>query len=189
MTSSLIQLLAFDKLIGNNYATWKTNLNTILVIDDLQFILTEECPPIPSSNANRTVRDAYNRWIRVNDKVHAYILANISDVLAKKHESMGTTKKIMEFLRGMFGQPSFSLRHDSIKYIYNCSMKEGASVREHVLNMMVHFNVAEVNEVVVDEKSQIGFILESLPKSFLQFCTNALMNKIEYNLTTLLNEL
>ena len=43
---------------------------------------------------------------------------------------------------------------------------------------MVHYNIVEVNEAIIDEKSQVNFILESLSKSFLPFCTNALMNKI-----------
>ncbi|XP_038880329.1 uncharacterized protein LOC120071969 [Benincasa hispida] len=98
-----VQLLASDKLTGDNYATWKLKLNTILVIDDLQCILTKECPPIPSSNANRNVRDAYDRWIRANEKACAYILASISDVLAKKHESMSIARGIMESLHRMFG--------------------------------------------------------------------------------------
>ena len=102
---------------------------------------------------------------------------------------MGTAKEIMQSLKGMFGQTSFSLRHDAIKYVYNCRMKEGTSGREHVLGVMVHFNVAEVNGAVIDEKSQVNFIMESLPKSFFQFRTNAMMNKIEYNLTALHNEL
>ncbi|KAA0051499.1 gag/pol protein [Cucumis melo var. makuwa] len=62
-------------------------------------------------------------------------------------------------------------------------MNEGASVREHVINMMVHFNVAEMNEVVIDEASQVIFILESIPESFLQFRSNVV------TLTILLNEL
>ncbi|TYK28994.1 gag/pol protein [Cucumis melo var. makuwa] len=41
-------------------------------------------------------------------------------------------------------------------------MKERTSIREHVLDMMMHFNIAE---------------------------TNASLNKIEFTLTTLLNEL
>ena len=52
MTNSIVQLLASEKLNGDNYTTWKSNLNTILVIEDLKFVLTEECPPNPSSNAN-----------------------------------------------------------------------------------------------------------------------------------------
>ncbi|KAA0046799.1 gag/pol protein [Cucumis melo var. makuwa] len=47
----------------------------------------------------------------------------------------------------------------------------------------------EMNEVVIDEASQVSFILESLPESFLQFRSNATMNKISYNLMTLLKEL
>ena len=117
MTNSIVQLLASEKLNGDNYTTWKSNLNTILVIDDLRFVLTKECSRNPSSNATRTVRDAYDRWIKENDKARVYILANIFDVLAKKHDVMGTAKEIMESLKGMFGQPSFSLRHEPIKYI------------------------------------------------------------------------
>ena len=189
MTNSIVQLLASEKLNGDNYATLKSNLNTILVIDDLMFVLTEEFPPNPTSNANKTVWDAYDRWTKANEKAQVYILASLSDVLAKKHDVMGTAKEVRESLKWMFGQPSFSLRHDAIKYIYNCRMKEGTSVREHVLDIMVHFNVAKENGDVIDEKSQVSFIMESLSKSFFQFRTNVMMNKIEYNLTALLNEL
>ena len=55
MASSFIQLLASNKLNGDNYGTWKSNLNTILVMDDLRFVLTEEHPRVPSLTANRNV--------------------------------------------------------------------------------------------------------------------------------------
>ena len=187
MSTSIVQL-ASEKLNGDNYGTWKSNLNTILVIDNLRFVLTEECP-VPAQNANRTVRDVHDRWTKANEKAKVYILASISDILSKKHEKMVTAKEIMDSLQALFGQPSSSAMHDAIKYVYNCRMKEGTNVREHVLDMMVHFNIAEVNGAVMNEKSQVGFIMESLPKSFFQFRTNAMMNKIDYNLTTLLNEL
>ncbi|XP_038880435.1 uncharacterized protein LOC120072089 [Benincasa hispida] len=103
---SLVQLLASDKLTRDNYVMWKSNLNTILVIDDLWFILTKEYPLVPGSNANLNVRNAYERWIRANEKARAYIIANISDVLAKKNESMNTTKEIMESLHGLDNLPS-----------------------------------------------------------------------------------
>ncbi|KAA0032887.1 gag/pol protein [Cucumis melo var. makuwa] len=68
----------------------------------------------------------------------------------------------MDSLSEMFGQPSWFLRPEAFKHIYTKKMKEGNSVREHVLDMMMHFNIAE---------------------------TNASLNKIELTLTTLLNEL
>ena len=68
-------------------------------------------------------------------------------------------------------------------------MKEGTLAREDVLDMMVQFNITEENGEVIDECNQVVFIMESLPKSFLQFRNNVMMNRIQYNLTSLLNEL
>ncbi|KAA0059677.1 gag/pol protein [Cucumis melo var. makuwa] len=161
MNSSIVQLLAFEKLNGDNYAAWKSNLNTILVVDDLRFVLTEECPQTPASNANQTSPKAYDRWIKANEKACVYILASMSDVLAKKYESLTTAKEIMDSLKGMFGQPKWSLRHETIKYIYIKRMKEGTSVREHVLDMMIHFNIAEVNGGAIDEAMRIGRLVKN----------------------------
>ncbi|KAA0046206.1 gag/pol protein [Cucumis melo var. makuwa] len=78
----------------------------------------------------------------------------MSNVLGKKHESLAPAKEIMDSLKGMFGQPEWSLRHGAIKYIYTKRMKEGTSVREHVLDMMMHFNIAEVNGGAINEDNQ-----------------------------------
>ncbi|TYK15919.1 gag/pol protein [Cucumis melo var. makuwa] len=189
MSSSIIALLKKDQLTGENYATWKSKLNMILVIADLRFVLMEECPPFPTQNASQSVKDAYDHWTKANDKASLYMLASLSDILSKKHEIMVTARQIMDSLREMFGQPSIQIKQEAIKYVYNARMKEGQSVREHVLGMIVNFNVAEMNKAIFDEKSQVSYILKSLSKSFLQFCSNVKMNKIEYNMTTLLKEL
>ncbi|KAA0038081.1 gag/pol protein [Cucumis melo var. makuwa] len=55
--------------------------------------------------------------------------------------------------------------------------------------MMMHFNITEVNGQPIDEANQVSFISQSLLKSFIQFQTNVSLNKIEFNLTTLFNEL
>ena len=94
----------------------------------------------------------------------------------------------MDSLREMFGQPEWSLRHETIKYIYTKRMREGTFIREHVLDMM-YFNIVEVNGGAIKETNQVSFILESLLRSFIPFQTNVSLNKIEFNLTTLLNEL
>ncbi|KAA0025987.1 gag/pol protein [Cucumis melo var. makuwa] len=94
MNSSIVQLLASKKLNDDNYAAWKSNLNTILVVD-LRFVLTEECPQTPASNDNRTSRKAYDRWAKANEKACVYILASMIDVPAKKQEPLATAKEIM----------------------------------------------------------------------------------------------
>ncbi|KAA0040193.1 gag/pol protein [Cucumis melo var. makuwa] len=178
MSSSIIALLKKDQLTGKNYVTWKSKLNMILVIADLRVILMEDCPPFPSQNASQSVKDAYDCWTKTNDKARLYILVSMFDILSKKHEIMVTARQIMDSIREMFGQPSIQIKQEAIKYVYNVCMKEDQSVREHVLDMIVNFNIAEMNRVVFDEKSQVSYILKSLSKSFLQFRSNMEMNKI-----------
>ncbi|XP_038896400.1 uncharacterized protein LOC120084661 [Benincasa hispida] len=98
---------------------------------------------------------------------HAQVQAYEGVVLAKKHEAMVFAWEIMESLQEMFGQSATHLRHDALKSIFYARMQEGAFVREYVLDMMVHFNVAEMNGTVVNKVSQISFILETLLKSYL----------------------
>ena len=50
MTSATLNMLAADKLNGNNYASWKNTINTVLIIDDLRFVLVEECPRVLTAN-------------------------------------------------------------------------------------------------------------------------------------------
>lgn len=94
-------------------------------------------------------------------------------------------REIMESLREMFGQTSTQIKHDALMFIFNARMKEGTSIPENVLNMMINFNVAVMDGVVIDKSSQVSFILETLLKSFMQFISNVVMND---SLTTLLNE-
>ena len=69
ISSSIVKLHASEKLTGDNYATRKSNRNTILVNDDLRIVLTEECPINLGSNANRTVWDAYDKKSKGKDKI------------------------------------------------------------------------------------------------------------------------
>ena len=48
-------LLANEKLSGDNFIKWKSNINIVLICENKKFILTEECPPEPHANACRTV--------------------------------------------------------------------------------------------------------------------------------------
>ena len=89
----------------------------------------------------------------------------------------------------MFGQPSELQRHEALVSVMTAKMKDMTFVREHVLRMMTHFNTAETHRGRIDERSQVTMIMETLPKSFLQFKSNYVMNKLTFTLTQLLNEL
>ena len=52
----IIALLANEKLSGDNFVKWKSNINIVLICENQKFVLTEECPLEPPANASRTVR-------------------------------------------------------------------------------------------------------------------------------------
>ncbi|XP_038874944.1 uncharacterized protein LOC120067456 [Benincasa hispida] len=145
MTNATLNLLNIDKLNNDNDTSWKNTINTMLIIDDLRFVLVEKCSRVPTAGASRNVRDAYERWVKANEEARAYILASLSEVLAKKYKNMVTARQIIDSLREMFGQPSTQLQHDALKYIFIAHMKKGVFLQEQVLNMMVHFNVARMD--------------------------------------------
>ncbi|RVW82191.1 Retrovirus-related Pol polyprotein from transposon TNT 1-94 [Vitis vinifera] len=164
-------------------------MNILLINENYHFVLKEDCPPVPQANASKAVSEEYNRWIIANNKTHCYLLAAMNEVLRTKHEGLETASEIMESLQQMFGRPSKQGRHEAVKAVMNSKMKNGSSVREHVLKMIHHFNEAKINGAKIDEKTQVGMILETLSPSFLQFRTNYIMNHKKCNLTELLNEL
>ncbi|KAL6321991.1 hypothetical protein AAG906_035911 [Vitis piasezkii] len=164
-------------------------MNILLINENYHFVLKEDCPPVPPANASKAVSEEYNRWIIANNKTRCYLLAAMNEVLRTKHEGLETAREIMESLQQMFGRPSEQARHEAVKAVMNSKMKNGSSVREHVLKMIHHFNEAEINGAKIDEKTQVGMILETLSLSFLQFRTNYIMNHKKCNLTELLNEL
>ncbi|KAL5763245.1 hypothetical protein ACOSP7_019509 [Xanthoceras sorbifolium] len=54
---------------------------------------------------------------------------------------------------------------------------------------MSYFNTAEINGGAIDEPSQVSIILTTLLKSFNQFKSNYGINKLQFSLTQLLNDL
>ena len=161
----------------------------MLVYENNRFVLTEECLAETAANAARSVREPYERGIQVNNKAWAYMLAIMSDVLRLKHERMETAIEIMDFLQNMFEKQSEQSRHEATRKYMNAKMSKGTPVRDHVLNMANYINEEELHGAIIDERTQVIIILDSLTPDFLQFTSNYVTNKLDYNETQLRNEL
>ncbi|XP_030478099.1 uncharacterized protein LOC115695149 [Cannabis sativa] len=70
----------------------------------------------------------------------------------------------------------------------NCKMNKAVPVRTHVLHMIELMHKAETREAIIDKRTQMSMILELLSPCFKAFITNYVMNKLEFNMTQLLNE-
>ncbi|XP_062080168.1 uncharacterized protein LOC133784917 [Humulus lupulus] len=89
----------------------------------------------------------------------------------------------------MFGHKSAQASFEATKKYVNCMMAPGQHVRDHFIKMMNYFQEAKLHGETVDEKTQVGIILNRLAPSFLTFTMNYFLNKLYYGVTQLLNEL
>ena len=55
--------------------------------------------------------------------------------------------------------------------------------------MTNYFTEAELHGAEIDQVTQVGIILNSLSPDFIQFSSNYIMNKLNYSVSQLLNEL
>ena len=90
--------MANNILTEDIYQKWKSNFNIVLVSENIRHVLTEGCPPLPTANASRGTRDAFENWCMANNKAKGYMLASISEFLRSKLEEKITTAEIMESL-------------------------------------------------------------------------------------------
>ncbi|XP_059669595.1 uncharacterized protein LOC132314797, partial [Cornus florida] len=118
-----------------------------------------------------------------------YILASLSNVLQSQHLQYLTSADIMLNLKEMFGQIGKSARQNAMTNLMTIKMVQGTSVREHALKMIGFLNELEIFGCNLDGELQVDMIIASLPDSFNSFRVNYYMNKLEYTLAELLNEL
>ncbi|RVW36801.1 Retrovirus-related Pol polyprotein from transposon TNT 1-94 [Vitis vinifera] len=186
---SLANILTQNKLEGPNYVDWKRNLDILQTAEEYKFVLSEVCLEKPGEGATQDQIKAHQKWVKADEMARCYILASMSNVLQHQHQKMDTTYDILENLKEMFGDQTSAVRQNALREILTSKMEEGTQVRTHVLKMMSLLNDMEVLGAEVDKATQIEMVLNTLPPSFQQFRLNYNMNKMDFTMSKLLNEL
>ena len=68
-------------------------------------------------------------------------------------------------------------------------MRTGTHVRVHVMTIANYFNEAKLHGSTLDEPTQVSIILNLLPNEFNYFISSYVMDKLNYGMSQLLNEL
>uniref|UniRef100_A0A803P4K6 Uncharacterized protein n=1 Tax=Cannabis sativa TaxID=3483 RepID=A0A803P4K6_CANSA len=105
------------------------------------------------------------------------------------HEDMENASQIINFLHPMFGKQSNHTRHDATCSYMNYKIEKDAPVLSLVLHMIELMHEVETHGAIIEEWTQVTMILKLLSPCFKAFTTNYVMNKLEFNMTPLLNEL
>ncbi|KAK5846153.1 hypothetical protein PVK06_002425 [Gossypium arboreum] len=97
------------------------------------------------------------------------MLANMSNVLQKKHKNFCTTKEIMRNLEDLLGGRVRLARQSAIKNFLNSQQKTDTLMKEHMLKLMGFFTEAEDNGAELAVNTQIEMVFKSLTNEFTGF--------------------
>ena len=89
----------------------------------------------------------------------------------------------------MFGQKNEQACIEITGKYTTTRIKTGTPVRDHVMMMTNYFIEAELHGAKIDQVTQVGIILNSLSPDLIQFNSNYIMNKLNYLVSQLPNEL
>ena len=88
---------------------------------------------------------------------------------------------MLQVLEDVFGTPNDAERHKTSCAIFNTKIRDGASITDHVLYMIELMERLSKLGFPLHEQLEKDAILNSLPKSYLQFLTHYRMTKPEVN--------
>ncbi|KAI9196559.1 hypothetical protein LWI28_024982 [Acer negundo] len=121
-------------------------------------------------------RGEYEQWKTSYEMAKCYIMATISDVLQQQHEGMRSAADIMMSMR------SRTTKREAVTAFMNLRMKLGQAVKDHMMKVIAHLNIAELNGAEIDGETKIDMVVNSLLDSFDQFKLDYTLNKKEYTL-------
>ena len=113
----------------------------------------------------------------------------MTDMLWAKLEFIETAVEILDAVQGIFSKKNEHARIEITGKYSTAKIKVRTPVRDHIMMMTNYFTEVELHGAQIDEVTQVGIILNSLSADFIQFTSNYIMNKLNYNLSQLLNEL
>ncbi|KAK0607181.1 hypothetical protein LWI29_010824 [Acer saccharum] len=166
MTPSLMNILKDNTLTGDNYVTWKRKIGLLLQSEKHKFVLTTPKPPAPNNESSIMHKDEYEQWKTSDDMAKCYIMATISNVLQQHHEGMESVTDIMMSLEELFAMKSRTTKREAVTTFMNLRMKPGHAVKDHMMKVIAHLNIAELHGVEIDGETKIDMVVNSLSDSF-----------------------
>ncbi|KAL6501341.1 hypothetical protein OROHE_024988 [Orobanche hederae] len=134
----LAVILKENKLDGTNFADWKRNLDIVLNAEGHKFILTEESPLDPETDATPEELAEIQKWKKSDEMARCYILTSLTNVLHHQHQTMGTAAEMMKNITEIYGHQNRAARQNAMRVLMTTQISEGTPISEHVLKMMSH---------------------------------------------------
>lgn len=84
---SLSKILDDNHLVGPNLLDWKRNLIIVLTHEKVAYVLNSDPPELVVDHDDEEATQAFEKWHEADQVAKCYILASMSNILQKQHQS------------------------------------------------------------------------------------------------------
>ena len=189
-TFALAPMLEKDKLTatGGNFTDWYRNLRIVLKSAKKEYILEKTLGDAPPDSATADEVNIYQSRSDDSIAVQCIMLASMEPELQKRFENYGAYEIIVE-LTALFQQQARAERYEISKALFECKMKEGDSVSQHILKLAGYWQRLEALGLKFPAELATDLVLASLPVSYNGFIMNYNMNGMNKSVNELFNML
>ncbi|XP_031375640.1 uncharacterized protein LOC116190122 [Punica granatum] len=98
----LLSILNDNRLTRSNFSDWLRNLNVVLNMEALGYILETQAVDPPGEDTSNDQLSTYELWSADDMNVRCYVLASMSNELQKQHENMKSAQEILKNLKELY---------------------------------------------------------------------------------------
>src|SRR3954465_897738 len=173
------------KADGSNYADWVRSLRIVLRSAKKDYVLMTPIPAAPGHEATVPEQNVHQTKLDDSTAVRCLMTACMESELQGRFENT-VPHLIVQELDALYAKHARTERYEVTHAMWNCKMKEGTPVSEHVIKIMrLGQRLTELG-FPIPESLGTDIVPMSLPPSFKSFVQNYRMNGMDKSVNELL---
>ncbi|RVW21782.1 Retrovirus-related Pol polyprotein from transposon TNT 1-94 [Vitis vinifera] len=158
-------------LSGSNYKRWRSDIEFVLGMMDLDMALREDEPPKPTNESTEAMRAHYAKWERSNHLSLISIKRSITEHLLRGIPESNNAKEFLVVVANRYQTSDNAEAGHFMDELMNMRYDDMKGVREHILKMVHLQTRLKALDIPIPDKFIVHQALNTLPSSFSQIKT------------------
>ena len=158
-------------LSGSNYKRWRSDIEFVLGMMDLDMALREDEPPKPTNESTEAMRAHYAKWERSNHLSLISIKRSIAEHLLGGILESNNAKEFLVVVANKYQTSDNAEAGHFMDELMNMRYDDMKGVREYILKMVHLQTRLKALDIPIPDNFIVHQTLNTLPSSFIQIKT------------------
>ena len=173
-------------LTGSNYQKWKQDLEISLGFLDYDFVLKENPPQAPATDASTETKTKYAKWEKANKMTMLIMQRAMAPSVKGSIPKSEHAKQYYEDIAQRFKESEKVVKSTLLSQLTDMKYDGKGCVRAHIMNMIDVGTKLQELKMNVDEDMMVHFALNSLSREFKSLKDTYVAQKENWTLNDLI---